>query len=99
MTLGWSANELVDAERRLLLDALRTLATRGATLLILEPLAGAATPWWPEWTDSLAAVGGRTLVGKWARPLPAVLGRLDEEAGFDRDVLSAKVLWVANGSS
>jgi hypothetical protein len=99
VTIGWAVNELADAERHLLLESLSAIAMRGAALLVLEPLAGAVTPWWPQWSETLAKVGGRTLIGKWAWPLPDVIRRLDEEAGFDRETLSAKVLWVAEGGS
>lgn len=90
---GWSVNELGDAARARLLEALLALESRGARLLIIEPLARAATPWWNDWAAAFAQVGGRADQWKFDIQLPADLAHVDETAGFRRDGLTAKSLW------
>ncbi len=95
VVLGWSVNELDTRGRERLLPALRALATRGASILILEPLARTAVPWWDDWAAAAAAFGGRAAEWKLDRALPSELAALDEAAGFKRDALSARTLWIA----
>ncbi len=89
---GWSVNELDVAKRRRLLAALIALATAGAAVLVIEPIARSAVPWWDEWAAAFAANGGRTDEWKFNTPLPPVLAALDEAAGFRRRKLAARSL-------
>lgn len=91
---AWSLNELADEARARLLPLLLELARRGAALLIVEPLAGAATRWWPEWDTAWRAEGGRSDSWRFDPELPPSLRALDESAGFRRDALTAKSLWI-----
>jgi hypothetical protein len=92
--LGWSINELDDRHRQRLLPALRALASRGVSVLVIEPIARAATPWWDEWLAFTTALGGRAAEWKFDLPLPPTLAALDEAAGFHRQQLAARSLWI-----
>ena len=63
-------------------------------LLVIEPIAQGVSPWWPEWADRIEAIGGRADLWRFETPLPSVLADLDEAAGFDREALTARSLWV-----
>lgn len=92
--LGWSINELAMADRDRLLPHLVTLAHAGHAVLVLEPLANAATPWWGEWERALGADGGMSATWKFDVRLPRALAELDEAAGFRREHLGVKTLFV-----
>jgi hypothetical protein len=91
---AWSANELPPRARADLLDAVSLLVRRGATLLVIEPIARRAAPWWPEWAAACRDLGGRADAWDLPNDLPATLVRLDREAGFDRTTLKARSLFV-----
>jgi hypothetical protein len=91
---AWSLNELADAARAQLLPVLLELARRGAAVLVVEPLAGSATRWWPTWDTACRAEGGRSDSWRFEPALPPVLRALDEAAGFRRDALTAKSVWI-----
>jgi hypothetical protein len=91
---GWSVNELDHAARTQLLARLMEAASEGVSVLVIEPIGHRATPWWPEWSAAVAAAGGRLDEWQFGDSLPSVLAELDEAAGFRRDTLSAKTLWL-----
>jgi hypothetical protein len=94
LVLGWSANELTAESRQFVLARLVDAASRGSSVLVVEPLARAATPWWHEWTSTLGRIGA--VAGEWKLgvPLPASLAALDLEAGFRRETLGARTIWL-----
>jgi hypothetical protein len=92
---GWSVNELDPAARSRLLPALLAVMRRGAGVLLIEPLARGATPWWRDWADAFRSAGGRADDWKFDVALPERVARIDEAAGFRREGLSAKSLWCA----
>jgi SAM-dependent methyltransferase len=91
---AWSVNELEKEARARLLPLLIDAARRGATVLVVEPIARSATPWWREWSQVISNAGGRDDDWRFDAPLPARLADLDEAAGFARDGLSAKSLFL-----
>jgi hypothetical protein len=91
---GWSVNELPADGRARLLRALLAAHAAGASVLIVEPLARGVTPWWPEWTNGFLAAGGRADEWKFDVALPNSLARLDASAGFQREGLGARSLWL-----
>jgi hypothetical protein len=95
--LGWCANELGPPARATLLAALAAARSAGAALLVLEPLAGAAAPWWDEWIAALAPLGARSGELRRAVELPEWIERLDRAAGLDHAVLRARVLRAPSG--
>ena len=92
--LAWSANELDASSRARLLSAVITMASRGDAVLILEPLAHGAAPWWPSWRDALDPHGARADEWKFPAALPASLEALNDAAGFETRQLSARSLWL-----
>ena len=90
---GWSVNEISNMDRERLLPILLELADRGAAVLVIEPLAGAAAPWWPQWEAAFTAASGQSNVWHFEVALPPALQALDEAAGFRRDALTARTLW------
>lgn len=92
LVLGWAVNELDERARAGLLDGLRRALGAGARLLLCEPLAGPATPWWRAWAEALAPLGVAEPREKVRVALPEWLARLDAGAGLDHRVLGARVL-------
>ena len=92
---GWSVNELAPDARHALLNAFTRLAQSGAAILVIEPIARRASPWWTEWANAFRRLGGRDHEWRFETPLPQRLAELSEAAGFRRDALTARSLWVA----
>ncbi|HKW00359.1 MAG TPA: class I SAM-dependent methyltransferase [Vicinamibacterales bacterium] len=90
---AWSVNELAPADRDELLDTLSTPPAASCTLLVIEPLARSAAPWWDAWVEALRPSGA--IAGEWHFDvaLPPALARIDEAAGFRRNHLGARTLW------
>jgi SAM-dependent methyltransferase len=93
--VAWCANELPDEGRAGLLAALLRGVARGAAVVVAEPLATAAAPWWGEWTRAFAPAGGRAREARARLALPPALARLDRAAGLDHAELGARLLVVA----
>jgi Methyltransferase domain len=94
VVLGWSVNELPPGARPRLLDALLRCVAAGATLLILEPVARAAAPWWDQWAAAIAQAGGRADLWAFDVRLPEMLERTRAEAGFAGGPLTARSLYA-----
>lgn len=94
---GWSVNELDADARRALLPVLLALADRGCSVLVIEPLARAAVPWWDEWARTSRTRGGQAHEWKFDATLPPALAALSTEAGFRRETLGARTLWIKSG--
>jgi len=92
---GWSVNELDQRTRAALLPRLLEAAAHQSAVLVVEPIGRRATPWWPEWEAAFQARGGRSDDWRFDDALPPVLAELDEAAGFRREALSAKTLWIS----
>jgi hypothetical protein len=90
---GWSVNELPGESRDQLLSLLRRAAALHVPMLVVEPLARSATPWWDEWASAFVGLGGRADVWKFDIALPPPLATLDTAAGFEREGLGARSLW------
>jgi hypothetical protein len=92
---AWTVNELTAGARDALLERLVESARRGARVLVLEPIARRALPWWDGWCAALAPCGGRA--DTWRIPghdLPPIVARLDRAAGLDHRELTARSLYV-----
>lgn len=90
---GWSINELDDEARDGMLAWSRDHVAAGGALLVVEPLAGSAVPWWSAWTSHLASVG--CVDGEWKAEAPRLerVERLDRASGLDHRRLGAR--WLA----
>jgi hypothetical protein len=90
---GWAINELAKADRDQLLGVLDQLLERGATLVVLEPLARGVTPWWNEWTTRLAPRGVQEGDIKGDVELPASFASFSDSAGFKKNELGVRAMF------
>lgn len=94
IVLAWSVNELAHDERVRVLPLVLDAHRRGRRVLVIEPLAHSAAPWWNDWVAPVLAAGGRADEWKFTVALPPGLAELDQAAGFRRDHLSARSIWL-----
>ncbi len=92
LAAGWVTNELGDEARTRFLDALFAARRRGARLLLIEPLAGPASPWWKDEAPRFEAEGIAARPLKKSLALPAWIARMDKAAGLSHRPLGARLL-------
>jgi SAM-dependent methyltransferase len=90
-------NELPEHARQSLEVALIDAASRGARLLIIEPISRSISPWWDATASRLASAGGRADEWRFAVELPPLLHLLDTAAGLDHRELTARSIYVPTG--
>ncbi len=90
---AWSLNELDPSARAAVRERLLDAAGRGARVLIVEPVAGAAVPDWPEWVAAVEAAGGRADQWRLDLELPPIVRKLDRAAGLDHRTVTVRSLW------
>ncbi len=96
---AYTVNEIDPAARTALLGTLTERALRGDDLLIAEPVAGAAAPWWAEWHRALQPRGGRSDEWRITPTLPSIVERLDRAAGMNHREVTGRTLYVAGKRS
>lgn len=89
---AYTVNELDVKARAKLLDALLAAAKKGAAILVIEPLAKRALPWWPEWREAFRDAAGRADEWRFPAELPPSLATLDRASGLDHRELTARSL-------
>ena len=89
---AFAVNELSEERREQLLERLVERAARGDAVLVVEPLARAAAPWWPGWRAAFEAAGGRADEWRVRVDLPEIVRQLDRAAGLDHRELTARSL-------
>lgn len=91
---AYTANELTDAGRVVLLSYIRDASQRGARVLVVEPISRRTSPWWKEWEADVLSWGGRA--DEWR--FPASLGvrqqSLARAAGLDPRELTARTFYL-----
>jgi hypothetical protein len=92
---AWLVNELDEDRRSALLSKLVAAHARGATLLVVEPIARAAAPWWAEWAGEIAALGGSADEWRFRTALPEAVTRLGRAAGLSLQEITARSLFLA----
>jgi len=95
IVVAYAANELPAPTRERLLERLLDAAARGARLLVVEPLARSAVPWWEGWAKRIRNAGGREDVWRFAWRTTPTLALLDRAAGLDHRQTGARSLWLA----
>jgi SAM-dependent methyltransferase len=90
---AFALNELSDQSRDLLFFRLFERIKRGDRVLIVEPLAGSATPWWSRWREPFQAIGGRADEWRFPVDLPPIVAKLDRAAGLDHREMTGRSLW------
>jgi hypothetical protein len=96
---AFSVNELGEGERAGLLERLLVAHRRRARVLVVEPVAGRATPWWRSWRDAVLAAGGREDEWRFRPALPELLARFDRAAGLDHRELTARTLYLGGSDA
>jgi SAM-dependent methyltransferase len=91
---AFTVNELSETDRERLRERLLAAAQAGARVLVIEPLARRALPWWPAWEKDFATRGGRADQWRFPAQLPPLIARLDRAAGLDHRELTGRSLWL-----
>lgn len=88
-------NELSPDSRFRLEDRLLDAASRGARVLVLEPIARAVTPWWNDTAARFVSAGGRADEWHFETRLPASTALLGKSAGLRSRELKVRSLFLA----
>ena len=91
LVAAYTLNELDAPARNRVLEA--ALAGSGE-LLVIEPIARGVAPWWDDAASAVRARGGRADDWKLPLAMPERWRLLDRAAGFRRDHLTARSLWL-----
>lgn len=91
---AYSLNELSPATRAALLPQLLNAPKSGAQVLVLEPIARRAAPWWGDWIPAIEKAGGRADEWRFQAALPERQKQLARAAGLDPGELTARSLWL-----
>ena len=92
---AFTLNELADAARETLMERFLERGRRGGRVLVVEPLAGGAAPWWKRWQSAFEAAGGRADEWRTRAELPPIVQKLDRAAGLDHREITGRSLWLA----
>ena len=92
---AYAINELTDAARATVLPRLIDAGQRGASVLVIEPIARRLAPWWSRWESAFTAAGGSA--DEWRLPasLPPRQRQLAKSAGLNPQELTARTLFLA----
>jgi len=91
---AFTVNELPDEARDALLPRLLARASAGDRILIVEPLAKGAVPWWGTWQLAFVAAGGRADEWRFQVELPPLVAKLDRAAGLNHRELKGRSLFL-----
>lgn len=92
---AFSVNELDRETRDRLLPGFLRHCREGGRLLVVEPIARRNAPWWDPWAQAVVTAGGRADCWRFEVDLPLIVRKLDEAAGLDHRVLTARSLYLA----
>lgn len=91
---AFTLNELPPAARASVLAALLDRAAAGSAVLVVEPLARSAAPWWQTAAAPFLAAGAREDEWRIAVERPPLVAKLDKAAGLDHREVSGRTLWL-----
>ena len=91
---AYSANELAPEGRAILLTSLLEAHAAGARILVIEPIARRALPWWGDWQSAVERAGGRADEWRFAVDLPPTQLALARPAGLAPRELTARSLFL-----
>jgi hypothetical protein len=92
---AFALNEVSDEARDAMRPRLVHAASRGHSILIVEPLARSVAPWWKSWQAAFTAAGGRADEWRFRVELPPIVAKLDRAAGLNHHEITARSLWIA----
>ena len=92
--VAYAANELTPDGRSTLLASLLEAHARGARVLVIEPIARRAMPWWASWQAAVERAGGRADEWRFPANLPPTQQTLAHAAGLDPRELTARSLFL-----
>ncbi|HEU4403355.1 MAG TPA: class I SAM-dependent methyltransferase [Candidatus Polarisedimenticolia bacterium] len=92
---AFTVNEVAPATRDRLLPRLVAAAGRGARVLVIEPIARRAAPWWEDWSAAFVAAGGRNDAWRFEVDLPERLRLFDRAAGLEHRELTGRSLYLS----
>ena len=92
---AFTANELDTENREKLKTTLLEATSRGAAVLVVEPIARRLTPWWKDWAQTFIEAGGRADDWRFEAVLPEQLKLMDKAAGLDHRELTGRSLWLS----
>jgi hypothetical protein len=95
--VAYAANELAADGRVVLLTSLLEAHARGARVLVVEPIARRAMPWWANWQVAMERAGGRADEWRFPAELPPTQRALAHAAGLDPRELTARTLSLGFG--
>jgi hypothetical protein len=93
LVAAFAINELSDRERERVGELFAAAAERGTRVLVVEPVAKWAAPWWERWRDRFAG-RARDEVTELSLELPELLCRLDAATGLCHRRFKVRALWV-----
>jgi SAM-dependent methyltransferase len=88
-------NELLPEDRDALVESLIAAARERARVVIVEPIARTAAPWWDEVRARIEKAGGRADEWRIELDLPPLVAKLDDAAGLDHREVKARSLFIA----
>jgi len=91
---AFTVNELDEPSRASLLAQLLDRIARGDRVLVVEPIARRAAPWWRAWLRAFEAAGGRGDEWRVAVERPPIVAKLDRAAGLDHRELTGRSLYA-----
>jgi len=87
-------NELPDSARDRVWETMCNAAERGARVLVVEPIARWAAPWWDHAAARAKRLGGRADEWRFAIDLPPIVERLDRAAGLNHREITARSIYM-----
>jgi hypothetical protein len=91
---AYTANELSPHGRSALLPRLLAASRADARILVVEPIARRASPWWADWAGAFEKLGGRADEWRFPARLPERQTALARAAGLDPRELTARSLYL-----
>jgi SAM-dependent methyltransferase len=91
---AYTVNELTDDARATILEELVAAHAAGARVLIVEPIARRASPWWCAWAERIVSRHGRADEWRFPANLAPLERALARAAGLDPRELTARSLFL-----
>jgi hypothetical protein len=95
---AYALNELSGIARETVEARLIEAASDGVRVLVIEPIARSAAPWWDRSARRWTAAGGRA--DEWRLPmeLPRLVEQFDRAAGLDHRIVTCRSLYLPGNS-